>query len=296
MGSNSHSDSDHPAEKHPSQRGDLGHNHTVSAPARKRALVQTLIQNVIPRLVNAHSPSPRNQVVHRPPSIVDGQEVLEFAHQVLLADEQALNERLDALRRGGVPHRRILTDLLVPVAEHLGRLWEHDLCDFHDVTLAVGRLQRLLRHPDAESTPGMALGHPPRRVLLSTCRGEQHTFGLSMVAEFFHQSGWDVTIGYLGTDESPIQLAREQWFDMIGLSLGSNSLIKEFSHMIDGLRRFSMNRRVPIIAGGPVFMLHPEYATQFKVDAVLSDASQAPIRAEQLLLRQGRPQPHETAQ
>ncbi len=160
----------------------------------------------------------------------------------------------------------------------------------------MGRLQRLLRHPSTDLPPALAFGQPPRRVLLSTCRGEQHTFGLSMVAEFFHQAGWDVTIGYLGTDDSPIQLARTQWFDVIGLSLGSNTLVKEFSQMIEGLRRLSMNRRAPIVAGGPVFMLHPEYATQFKVDAVISDASQAPARAEQLLLRQGRPQPHETAQ
>jgi len=297
MGSNSQPHPDRRTENHPQQREGVGHNRGPHVDERKRVLVQTLTHDIIPRLVNAQSTSSRMPSAPPSTAVVDGQEVLEFAHLVLQVDETALHERMEGLRRRGIGHDQLLLGLLMPVATHLGRLWEHDLCDFQDVTLAIGRLQRLLRH----SAPPLPLtylgGRPARRILLSTCRGEQHTFGLSMVAEFFSQAGWDVVLGHLGTDVSPVHLVREQWFDAIGLSLGSDSMANEFGRLVEALRKASMNQALPIIAGGPMFMLHPaEYATRFAVDAIITDASQAPTCAEQLLLRQGRPQPHETAQ
>lgn len=291
MGSNTPSNPDRRGELHAQQRGQLGHNRELIGDGHKQVLVRTLTRDIIPRLVSAQT------APARPAPQVDGQEVLELAHLVLQVDEGPLHERMHSLRERGMAHSHLLLDLLMPVATHLGRLWEHDLCDFQDVTLAIGRLQRLLRHTAPPLPLAYLEGRPARRILLSTCRGEQHTFGLSMVAEFFLQAGWDVVIGYLGTDVSPVQLAREQWFDAVGLSLGSTSMDKEFGRLIESLRKASLNRGVPIIAGGPMFLLHPaEYASRFPVDAIITDASQAPARAEQLLLRQGRPQPYETAQ
>lgn len=266
--------------------------------AEERALVRALAHNIIPRLVGAQAPAlhaPEHTARAAAP-LLDEQDVLAFADLVLQADDASLQERLQGLRERGISHPRILLELLMPVAAHMGRLWEHDLCDFHDVTLAVGRLQRLLRHPqEAQRPPEPTDGAARRRILLSTCRNEQHTFGLSMVAEFFHQAGWDVTLGYLGTHVSPVQLVREQWFDVVGLSLGSEVLLPEFVGLIDGLRRASLNRQLSIIVGGSVFSLHPSYATQLEVDAVITDASQAPARAEQLLTRR-KSTAHETAQ
>ncbi len=301
MGSNSQHNPDRRGELHPPQRADVGHNRELirdlSGNAHKRVLVRALTHDIIPRLVSALPPSLRPPGATRPAPVVDGQEVLEFAHLVLQVDEAPLQERMQALQARGIPHHRLLTALLMPVANHLGRLWEHDLCDFQDVTLATGRLQHLVRHSAPPVCASLLEGRPARRILLSTCRSEQHTLGLSMVAEFFVREGWDVVIGYLGTEVSPVQLVREQWFDMVGLSLGSTSMDTEFARLIEALRKASLNQDLPIIAGGPMFLLHPaEYAQRFKVDAIITDASQAPARAEQLLLRQGRPQPYETAQ
>lgn len=298
MGLSSEQHPDHrPGTPHAQQDGVVRQNREPEWTERKHRLVQSLTHDLIARLVSAQLPSSRPEDMHTSARPIGGQEVLEFAQLVLGTDEAGPHARLDALRASGIPHARILTELLMPVAAHMGRLWEHDVCDFHDVTLAVGRLQRLLRHPEGGLPPLHTHTTRRRRVLLSTCRSEQHTFGLSMVAEFFHQAGWDVTLGYLGTDASPVSLVREQWFDVAGLSLGSGVLSQEFGRLIEGLRKASLNRHLPIIVGGPMFMLHPaEYSAKFKVDAILTDASQAPDRAEQLLSRQGNTQLHETAQ
>lgn len=297
MGSNLQNNPDRRGENHPQQRDQVGPQRELSGNEHKRLLVRTLTHDIIPRLVSAQPSSPRPLGERRHAASVDGQDVLEFAHLVLQVDESALFERMQDPRMRGLSHHELLTGLLLPVATHLGKLWEHDLCDFQDVTLAVGRLQRLLRHCAPPLPLTYLEGRPTRRILLSTCRGEQHTFGLSMVAEFFLQAGWDVVMGYLGTDVSPVHLVREQWFDAVGLSLGSSVLDDEFDRLIGSLRKASLNQQVPIMAGGPMFLLHPaEYATRFAVDAIMTDASQTPAHAEQLLLRQAKLQPHETAQ
>ncbi len=280
----------HPARQalpHLGHSTEVGQNPGPSRAARTRALRQALTLDIIPRLVRAHSTTSMQAAtrVGELPAL-DSQGVLDFAHLVLHAEDAELQERVQGLRRRGVTHERILLDLLMPVARHMGQLWEYDLCDFHDVTLAVGRLQQLLRSTLAGgSRPALVRpGSAPQRILLTTPPGEQHTFGLSMVGEFFHQAGWDVANGFLAGDASPVQLVREQRFDMVGLSLGSGAGLPAAVRLVDDLRRASLNREIFIIAGGPIFSLHPEYELQLLVDAVITDASKAPAQAEQLLM------------
>lgn len=258
-------------------------NHDLNQDERKRVLARTLLQDIIPRLVNSH-PLPQSPALEDSAAApFSAQEVLEFAHLVLHSDDATLQKKVQALRLRGITHQRLLLDLLTPVAAHMGRLWEHDDCDFHDVTLAVGRLQRLLPDHGAKLAQADSQDRPTRRILLTTCAGEQHTFGLSMVAEFFVQAGWDVATAFLASDAPPQHLVREQWFDVVGLSLGSSARLPEFTRLAQGLRKASLNQAVSIIAGGPVLTLLPVKPDQLMVDAVITDASQAPALAEQLL-------------
>ncbi len=274
------------AEPAASRRGntaELGQNGDPSEGHAQGVLAQTLIHQIIPRLVSAHTESPATDPAGDKAQL-DGQDVLDFTMLVLQADDVRLQQEVAAMLASGIAARTILLDLLVPVARHMGRLWEHDLCDFHDVTLAVGRLQRLLRMCGGP-VPDLLADAPGGRILLGAPSGEQHTFGLSVVAEFFHQAGWDVATSYLANDRSPLSLVKEQWFDVVGLSLGGDTRMAEFSKLIVDIRRVSLNRHVSIIAGGPMFVLHPEYASQYAVDAVITDASRAPAIAEQLLMK-----------
>ena len=90
-------------------------------------------------------------------------------------------------------------------------MWSEDECDFSTVTVALGRLQRLLR----ELSPafGTEIEYPAngRRALFAQAPDEQHSFGLSMVAEFFRRQGWDV-FGVVGCGiENPADRVRKEW-------------------------------------------------------------------------------------
>ena len=207
------------------------------------------------------------------------EDVLEFARLVLHEDDATLERSVAALRGRGIPVQAIFLDLLAPVARHLGELWERDLCDFTEVTVGLGRLQQVLRDNSAEYAP------PGRRILLVPCPGEQHTFGLSLVAEFFHRAGWDVSTNFGATEISPAALVKQDWYDVVGFSLGSETSLTRLSECIAEVRKASLNKALPIIAGGAVFALHPEYAAQISADAIITDGSAAPELAEKLASR-----------
>ncbi len=109
----------------------------------------------------------------------------------------AARAHLDALRAGGMSAEAVITEVLSATARHLGVMWEQDRCTFVDVTLGLSRLQQLLRiyGPAFEAEP--ALQGSGRRLLLAVVPGEQHTFGLAIVEEFFRRAGWHVQSEFL---------------------------------------------------------------------------------------------------
>jgi methanogenic corrinoid protein MtbC1 len=250
-------------------------------------LSQAVAQEIIPRLVRAHAGAVKAQAAAPAAPVIGQTEVLELARLIVHEDDAALHAAVAALRQRGVSVQAIFLDLLAPTARHLGQLWECDVCDFTEVTVAMGRLQQLLRANSASFGLNniREASQPERRVLLLPCPGEQHTFGLSLVAEFFYRAGWDVSSSFIQPTGSLSALVERQWFDVIGFSLGSEARLRLLDESIRQARRASMNPHVHIIAGGSIFCLQPELSERISADAVILDASQAPELATRALAR-----------
>jgi MerR family transcriptional regulator, light-induced transcriptional regulator len=246
-------------------------------------LARAVESEIIPRLVRAHGSSPAPQ---RPngPQVTDD-DVRHLTDQVLHAEDHVLQEYISDLRRRGISVQSIFLDLLAPVARRLGEQWSGDTCSFTEVTVAMGRLQQLLRaNSSAFGMAGFAESPPPdRRILLLPCPGEQHTFGLSLVAEFFYRAGWDVSTSFVQPTGSLSALVEREWFDVVGLSLGHTGQVRRLDDCVHQIRRASMNPRVLILVGGVAFSLDPQLADQVSADAVIADAASAPHVAAALL-------------
>ncbi len=256
---------------------------------RSMLLAKAVEYEIIPRLMLAHR-FPHECAADLPAmQQVSPEDVLEFARLVLHDDDAALQRSVMVFRGRGIPMQAIFLDLLAPVARHLGELWERDLCDFTEVTAGLGRLQQVLReNSEAMAQPVAQNDIPPgRKILLVPCPGEQHTFGLSLVAEFFHRAGWEVSTNFGASDVSPAFMAKQDWYDVVGFSLGSETSILRLADCIAEVRHASLNTAVPIIAGGAVFALHPEYAAQISADAIITNGGMAPEMAEKLAARNG---------
>jgi methanogenic corrinoid protein MtbC1 len=240
---------------------------------------------IIPRLMLAHrvpeecasSPIATNQRV-------TPEDVAVFAELVLHEDDRAVRDCVIALRDRGVPTEAIFLELLSPVARHLGEMWERDLCTFSEVTVGLGRLQKVLRENSATASQfdQDAQNGQRQRILLMPCPGEQHTFGLSIVAELFHRAGWDVVTCFLATD-SAATMVQKDWYDVVGFSLGSAAGVPRLRAAMELVRQVSQNPHLPIIAGGPIFQLHPEFGEQIQADAIITHGAHAPSQADKLV-------------
>lgn len=254
----------------------------VSAKERFARLASTLEADVIPRLVRAHRSSgpaaPAPTAASPTP-----QQVGAFTELILHADDAALSLAIGQWRQSGLSIVSLCLDLLAPTARELGQMWTDDRCDFAAVTIGLGRLQRLLR----ECGPGLGtdVAHPVngRRILLAQPPDEQHSFGLSMVAEFFRRDGWEVLGGIGGAVHDPSAQVATEWFDAVGFSIGSESRLDWLRERVVKVRAASRNRSMVVIVGGPLFTLNPSWIRFVGADAAGPDGSKAPQLAESLL-------------
>ncbi len=229
---------------------------------------------------------PRLMLAHREPSRAPTPEPV--AHPDVLVRRLIGPEPIDlggvvgGLLDSGFPLERLLLDLLAPAARKLGRLWEEDACDFLAVTEGLGRLQAVTRR--LCSTMEKAARPTGRSILLMPCPGETHAFGLSILASFFRESGWEVTT-LRGPAEDPVEALRSSWYDVVGVSLSCDVCAPALTALVPALRRSSRNPSVFVMVGGPYFARSGISASEVGADAYAPDAWSAPDLADAMLDR-----------
>jgi methanogenic corrinoid protein MtbC1 len=257
----------------------------VGAQAGLATLARALDDEVIPRLVlSRRAASPCAPVgEHATGARIDRQDVLDFARVVLDRDPGAAADHVAAVLARGTSLETVFLDLLGPAARCLGDMWNEDVCDFTQVTVGLWRLQQIVR----DLSPAFGeLSEPrdqARRALLVPVQGEQHTFGLFMVAEFFRRAGWDVWAGPIASGTELLDLVRHEWYAVVGISVSSDVRLEGLAATIHTVRRASRNRGVGVMVGGPPFLDRPELAALVGADASAVDGRQATLQAEGLL-------------
>jgi len=245
-------------------------------------LVRAVEAEVLPRLILA-----RRAALVAPPAgpgaALSEADVAELVDLVLLQEAPVARAYVESLRVRKLTPATIYLDLLAPAARRLGVMWDEDRCDFTQVTIGLMRLQQVMR----AISPAFLVAAPRAtrmaRVLLVPAPGEQHTFGLVMVAEFFHRAGWLVAGGPESAGIDPVAMVRDTSFAVIGISIGSHTRLDGVARQIRAVRRASRNREIGVMVGGPLLVDHPEIASMVGADATAADGGQAVAHAEALL-------------
>jgi MerR family transcriptional regulator, light-induced transcriptional regulator len=247
-------------------------------------LLRTIEGEIIPRLVLALQSAPAGTApegVAR--SAAGADEVTEFARLVAMHDVSVASAYVNALLNRGVALETIYLDVLAPAARLLGEWWKQDLRDFTEVTSGLCRMHQLLH----EFSPAFLHDAQPtasdRCVLLVPMPGEQHSFGLIMVAEFFRRAGWDVWDLHPSTPADLVGVVRKHWFSLIGVSLSCESRIEQLTPLITAARASSRNREVRVMVGGQPFVGHPEKVAAVGADATAADGRRASREADRLV-------------
>ena len=238
--------------------------------ARTSHLFTALEEKIIPRLLKTHEHEQEIPLMR--PSVA---EVDDFFARLLVDDVAGIAAAVDRMVARGLSAESVVLDVFVACARRIGQQWSDDCSDFVAGTVATGRLHQELHR--LSPVFGSEVGPRPGayRVLLAQPPNEAHLLGLAVVAEFFRRDGWDVVGGVAGAVEDPVQRVRDEWFDAVGLSVGSQMRLPWLKDCVAAMRQASRNPALVVLVGGPVFTNDPALHREMGVD-LHADAASAP--------------------
>ncbi|ALV05510.1 cobalamin B12-binding domain-containing protein [Roseateles depolymerans] len=243
--------------------------------AAEDQLTRLVEAEIIPRLMLLHR-VPSLGAVKPPPRFVPTHaHVLKLSELAVQGDADAAPTYMRGLVAQGATPEQVFLDLLSASARYMGELWEEDRYSFSEVTIGLWRLQRVLHDHAQRDLPMFRGPGASRRCMLAAEPGTQHTFGLSIVAEFFTRGGWQVQCEPMASwHQMKRQLACEH-FDVFGLSIASSETIPQIASAILDIRRVSANTKLVVMVGGPMAAQLPDLAQRCGADAMAINAQAA---------------------
>ncbi len=247
-------------------------------------LNKTIEAQIIPRLLMQHGQNRPEADSKKAGVPISSDEVKHFAELLIHSSNDICLGYIQALRLEGRGLNEIYLDLIAPAARRLGCYWELDEQSFTTVTLALGRVQRIMQElsPDFRNNES-EYKTPSGKALLFAMPHSQHTMGVMMLSEFFIQAGWDVTTVANPSSEEILSLCREQAFDIVGISISYELQWDPMQELIEAIRKCSANSQIGITAGGALFNAKPDLMNQCNTDICTLSAPDAVIAAENIL-------------
>jgi len=240
--------------------------------------------DLIPRLL-AHARSTAGGSEwpsHHAVVITDGI-LTSFVSACLSNDEERCPAIVNEIIDSGASLERICIDLLSPAARTLGTMWDEDEVDFLQVTLGLGRMQRVVRDIGRRVAAETPMSADAGQAFICGMPDEQHSLGIAMLAEFFVADGWGVTVGPPLGAQDVLHEVGTRWYDVVGLSAGVVERVPRIAEVIRGIRKASLNADLAVLVGGRAFVDNPELVGRVGADASAPDAAQGPLVARTLV-------------
>jgi len=250
-------------------------------------LVKAIETQVIPRLMLAHKSDrekAESQVHLNINKHIFSKEAIHDFTQVLLNNDADISKTyVEALIDEGVNLEDVYLELFQPSARLLGTIWEEDTEDFSAVTLALWKMQQTMYYFSDSFLNESQLIQRKGTVFLCPYPGSQHSMGLFMVSEFFRKDNWNV-LGDPSISSNDLKTKiSKNFFDILGISIGSLSQVDGLSTLIKSLRKISKNSDIFIMIGGPMALKSPNLFNNVGADAQASNAKDAILQATDLM-------------
>ncbi len=253
-------------------------------------LNRTIEAQIIPRLLLAHHTAP--QLASAPSNLAESAlpHVTAIADRLLADDANGVGAQIEEFRAQGHSLETVYLQFLAPVALRLRELWADDLCGFAEATLALWRLQQVMRDYSVAFRAEAERQETGRRALLLPTPREKYDlsyvmFGLCMRSEFFRRDGWEAWIESDASSSAFGEVIRNQWFDVVEFIVSGEKQLDALATGIRLIRRHSPNRSIGVMVCGQVFIEHPELVLMVGADLRATDAGQGSVQAQNLLGR-----------
>jgi len=199
-----------------------------------------LARTVVARLAAQGGP------VTRP---VDDALLAAMTRAVIAPDPGAFAALRPDLRRARVGEVELIDRYFPAVARALGCDWAEDRAGWAEVTLGMARLQALLHqmlrpHPFVSSAGSIT-------VLIVLPPGEQHSFGVKVLAEQLRRMGIVVHSQLAAGPDRLRQLAAERSYDCAMISAACEARVETCRKLVQALKQGS-GGRLWVAVGGPV--------------------------------------------
>ncbi len=240
-----------------------------------RQAVQTLAREVVRRLAFR---VPKVVTQDELPTAV---EIDALCAALLSADDRAADTLIVAARKDGVRIEVIYLGYVAGAARRLGEMWDEDEISFMDVTLACGKLYRIIRALRHVLAPAIIEDREDRPIMFALVPGETHSLGIEMATDLFRREGWDVDM-MLGHGHDEL-VAESDYRNYQAIVLVANS-----DSMVEPLTRLSLALRIAhplahIVVAGKILDHHPDINTLVGADAVIKDIKGAAVALRDII-------------
>ena len=200
-------------------------------------------------------------------------EIERLCDALLSHDNDAADQIILEARQDGVAVEMIYLGYVAAAARRLGDLWNADKITFVDVTLACGKLFRIVRGLRHVIAPSMIENRHDRPALFALVPGETHTLGIEIATDIFRRNGWDIDM-MVGVDhDTLLDRAELRNYRAIVLVANSDALITRLTRLVLALR--ISHPLAQIVVAGNIVDHHPDICTLVGADDVLKDIESA---------------------
>ncbi len=187
-------------------------------------------------------------------------------------DDESLDLIVNTALDNGADVTQVFLELLGPAAKELGEDWLADRASFIDVHLGLLSLRRLVGRFEGFVHARSGAG---RDILLTTAPGDDHSFGITLVADCFQRAGWRVCNLTGASLDELVGAVADNTFNCVGLSLYNDSGLDDLRQAIADIRVASRNPDIVVVVGGVSFENVTEPTQRVGADLYLTEARDA---------------------
>jgi len=230
-------------------------------PGEAARLARTIEAEIIPRLMLAHelrSVSSASATEESPPTEGDDAEdepegvpdrVARLCALLVGGEVSRADTFVRELVATGESTEVVFIDVLMRTAHHLGELWHQDRASFTEVTVALGKLQRMVWDLSSGSSASVERPHGPRALVVTT-PGDDHAFGVQVISELLRAKGWAVRSIPGGTRQEILSALSKERFLALVVSTCNDALLESTRLLIASARSSSLNQALFTVVGG----------------------------------------------
>lgn len=212
---------------------------------------------------------------------LDDSDIEELCAALLSSDEDAGEHIILSAKRDGIDTKDLYLGYITGAARRLGEMWEDDTASFIEVTMASGRLYRIIRGLRHVLAAGMADGRADCPVFFALVPQETHTLGIEIATDLFRREGWDVDMALDMDHDELVERSESRNYKAIVLVANSDQMMEPLTRLIVALR--ITQPLAHIVVAGNILNHHPRIADITGVDAVIGELDTAVVTLRDMI-------------